>query len=56
MRAQCGATFAAVRSVAFKIYLNKANVAAGAVLLAMGGVVSGCAVPVHMARVACLGA
>jgi hypothetical protein len=48
MFTQFGAKFAAVRSVACKIYQKRASVAAGTALLAIGGVVSGCAVPMSL--------
>jgi hypothetical protein len=48
MFAQCGANFAAVHSAACKIYRKRNRVAAGLALLAIGGMASGCAVPIAL--------
>ena len=45
MLAQFGANFAAVHSVVCKIYQRRNSGAVALALLAIGGVVSGCAVP-----------
>jgi len=50
MIAQCGAKFAAVHSVACKIYQKRISIAAGFALLAIGGGASGCAVPIALNR------
>lgn len=48
MFAQFGANFAAVHSVACKFYRKRLNFAGALVLLAVGGTVSGCAVPIAL--------
>lgn len=49
MFTQCGAKFAAVHSVVCKIYhYESINVAAALVLFAIGGLASGCAVPIAL--------
>lgn len=48
MLAQLGANFAAVHSVACNIYQMRSGIAAGVALLAVSGVVSGCAVPISL--------
>lgn len=48
MFAQCGAKFAAVHSVACEIYHHKSINVAAAALFALGGLASGCAVPIAL--------
>jgi hypothetical protein len=48
MVAQFGARFAAVHSVACKVYQKRLGFGAGLTLLAISGAVSGCAVPIAM--------
>lgn len=49
MFAQCGTKFAAVHSVVCKIYHHKSiNVAAALALFSLGGLASGCAVPIAL--------
>jgi hypothetical protein len=48
MFAHLGANFAAVRSVACKVYQKWVRFGAGLTLLAISGAVSGCAAPIAM--------